>query len=246
MKRTGNVRRRQPGIRPVLRLLEGRWALLLGLVAFVGILLAVPGVRRPLVEFLDLVYQGNVPAIRDALRSYGPLAPVVSIALIQLHAVIPLPAELLVLANGLAFGFWGGLALSWGGFMLSALTIYAAGRLWGRPLLARTVSQRHRERLDRWLERESVFPLLAMRLIPLVPFNALCLATGVVRAPLWTYTWTTGVGILPLAIVVSFLGSRLGQSDPNLGASFWIMSTIFVATVLAAWWIFRRQSRRRP
>ncbi len=171
------------------------------------------------------------------------MAPIISITLILLHAVVPLPAELLALANGLAFGFWGGLAVTWSGFMLSALSIYVAGRLWGGPLLERTVSQRHRERLDGWLKREGAFPLLAMRLIPLVPFNAVCLAAGVIRAPLWTYTWTTGLGILPLGATISFLGSRLGESNLHLGAPFWILSLIFVVAILVAWWVTRHRAR---
>lgn len=247
VKKAGNARRQQqPGIRRVLPLLGGRWALLLGLVTFGVILLAIPDIRHSLTGLLTAASYGDGSAIRSTLRSYGPLAPVVSIALILLHAVVPLPAELLVLANGLAFGFWGGLAVSWGGFMLSALSIYAAGRLWGRPLLERTVPQRHRERLDAWLEREGAFPLLAVRLVPLVPFNAVCLAAGVIRAPLWTYTWTTGVGILPLGVITSLLGSRLGENNLHLGPLFWILSSIFVVTILAAWWVSRRRTRGQP
>ncbi len=246
VKKADNVRRQQqPVIRRVLRLLKGRWALLLGLVAFAGVLLAVPDFRRALTEVLTIVSSGDGLTIRNTLRSYGPLAPVVSIALILLHAIVPLPAELLVLANGLMFGFWGGLAISWSGFVLSALSIYVAGRLWGRPLLERIVSQRHQERLDSWLAREGALPLLMARLIPLVPFNAVCLAAGAVRAPLWTYTWTTGVGILPLAAIVTFLGSYLGESSLHLGTPFWILSLLFVVSILAFWWIVRRRVRRR-
>ncbi len=244
--KTGDVRRRGKSVlRRVLSLSKGRWVLLLGLVVFGGILLAVPGIRQPLAGLLGAAFYGDGPAIRDILRSYGPLAPAVSIALILLHSVVPLPAELLALANGMAFGFWGGLAVTWSGFMLSALLIYAAGLAWGRPLLDRTVPQRHRERLDGWLEREGAFPLLAVRLIPLVPFNAVCLAAGVVRAPLWTYTWTTGVGILPLGAAVSLLGSRLGESNLRLGANFWILSALFLIAVLAAWWFAWRRRRGR-
>lgn len=125
--------------------------------ALLGILLAFSEVRQPLTWLLSAASQGDGPTIRNTLRAYGPFAPAVSIALILLHAVVPLPAELLTLANGLAFGFWGGLTVSWSGFMLSALSIYAAGRLWCRPLLDRTVPQRYRERLDGWLEREGAF-----------------------------------------------------------------------------------------
>ncbi|MDP8926236.1 MAG: VTT domain-containing protein [Actinomycetota bacterium] len=228
-----------------IQLLKGRWALLLGLVALGGVLLTVPDVRQLLAGLLDAASRSDGAAIRDAIRSYGSLAPAASIALILLHMVIPLPAELMALANGLAFGFWGGLAVSWSGFMLSALMMYAAGRLWGRPLLDRAVSQRHRERLDGWLEQEGAFPLLAVRLVPLVPFNTVCLVVGVIRAPLWTYVWTTGVGILPLGAMLSLLGSRLGESSFRLGATFWVPNAIFLIAILTTWWVVRRRTRRR-
>jgi uncharacterized membrane protein YdjX (TVP38/TMEM64 family) len=237
-------REARPAERTV-RSLKGRWALLLGLVAFGSVLLAIPGIRQPLVGLLDAVSHSDGVAIRDAIRSYGFLAPAASIALILLHMVIPLPAELMALANGLAFGFWGGLAVSWSGFMLSALLMYAAGRLWGRPLLDRAVPRRRRERLDSWLEQEGAFPLLAVRLVPLVPFNTVCLAAGVIRAPLWTYVWTTGVGILPLGIVLSLFGSRFGESYFRLEATFWALSVIFLIVILVTWWIARRRARRR-
>ena len=228
----------------VFSFLMGRWGLLLELMVIGAILLVVPGIRQPIAQLVGAVSSGDGPAIRDLIQSYGLLAPVVSVALILLHTVVPLPAELLTLANGFAFGFWGGLVLSWTGFMLSALILYAAGRLWGRPLLERTVPARHRRRLDGWLEQESVFPLLAVRLIPLVPFNVIGIAAGAVRAPLWAYTWTTGLGILPLGVTVTFLGSRLGKERPQPGIFFWVISALLLAVVLAAWWLNRRRSRK--
>ena len=237
----GNVSRRQrPIMVRILSLLKGRWGLLLELVILGILLLAIPGIRHPITGLVNAVSYADGPTIRDILRSYGPLAPLVSIGLILLHTIVPLPAELLTLANGLAFGFWGGLAVSWIGFMLSAFLLYAAGRLWGRPLLEHTVSERHRRRLDNWLEREGAFPLLAVRLIPLIPFNAVGLAAGTIRTPLWTYTWTTGLGILPLGATVSFLGSYLGERRPHLGTPFWALVIALLIAVLAAWWISRR------
>ena len=93
----------------MVHLLREGGAWLLGWVPLAVILLAIPDVRHSLAGLLTAASYGDGSAIRNTLRSYGPLAPVVSIALILLHAVVPLPAELLVLANGLAFGFWGGL-----------------------------------------------------------------------------------------------------------------------------------------
>jgi uncharacterized membrane protein YdjX (TVP38/TMEM64 family) len=222
-----------------------RWGLLAGLVVLVGVLLAVPAIRHPLVGLIVAISHGNGYEIRRIIRGYGPMAPLASVGLILLHTIVPLPAELLTVANGLVFGFWEGLAVSWSGFMLSALLLYASGRLWGRPLLDRAISERHRRRLDVWLEREGAFPLLVVRLIPLVPFNAVGLAAGVVRTPFWTYVWTTGVGILPLGVTVTLLGSRLGERSPRLGLPFWVIVVILAVGVLAAWRVARRRQTRK-
>ncbi|CAN5683731.1 hypothetical protein BH24ACT22_BH24ACT22_20140 [soil metagenome] len=227
-----------------IRSLGGRWGLLLGLLALGGVMLTIPDVRRFFVGLFEAALSSDGAEIRAAIQSYGPLAPVVSVTLIQLHIIVPFPAELMAFANGLAFGFWGGLALSWGGFMLSALLMYGAGRLWGHPLMERVVSERRRERLNGWIAQEGAFPWLAVRFVPLAPFNTVCLVAGVVRAPLWTYTWTTGVGILPLGILLTFFGSRMGNNELQLGIAFWVPNVLFLALVLTVWRIFRRRNDR--
>ena len=216
--------------------------MLLGLLALGGVVLAIPDFRNFLAGLLGAVSSSDGSEIRAIIQGYGPLAPVASVALILLHMVIPFPAEVMAFANGLAFGFWGGLALSWSGFMLSALLMYGAGRLWGHPLMERAVSQRRRERLDGWIMQEGAFPWLAVRFVPLAPFNTVCLVAGVVRAPLWTYAWTTGVGILPLGILLTFFGSRMGENELQLGITFWVPNAIFLVLVLTTWWIFRRRN----
>ena len=221
-----------------------RWVLLLGVLALCGALLAIPEVRQWISGFAGVAFRGDGAEIRTRIQGYGPLAPLVSVALILLHMVIPFPAELMALANGLAFGFWGGLALSWSGFMLSALLMYGAGRFWGRPLLERAVSGRRRERLDGWITQEGAFPWLAVRFVPLAPFNTICLVAGVVRAPLWTYAWTTGVGILPLGALLTLFGSRMGRNELQLGITFWLPNVLFLALVLTTWWAFRRRNAR--
>lgn len=51
--------------------------------------------------------------------------------------------------------------------------------------------------------------LLAARLIPIVPYSPIGYVAGATRVPLWTFAWTTVVGILPLTILVIVLGTRL-------------------------------------
>jgi uncharacterized membrane protein YdjX (TVP38/TMEM64 family) len=78
-----------------------------------------------------------------------------------------------------------------------------------------------------------------MRLIPLIPFNAICYAAGITRVPLARYACTTVVGIVPLTVLVAYLGSRL--ESPDFGDwRVWLLILAFVAIVIAGQVVERR------
>ena len=59
------------------------------------------------------------------------------------------------------------------------------------------------------IERGGVTLLLAVRLIPIVPFSLVCYAAGAARVPLWRFVWTTAVGYLPITALAVYFGTRL-------------------------------------
>jgi uncharacterized membrane protein YdjX (TVP38/TMEM64 family) len=59
------------------------------------------------------------------------------------------------------------------------------------------------------IERGGVALLLAIRLIPIVPFSLACYAAGAARVPVWRYTWTTVVGYLPITVIAVYFGTQL-------------------------------------
>lgn len=67
--------------------------------------------------------------------------------------------------------------------------------------------------------------LLMMRLIPAVPFFIANLVPALLGARLWTYFWTTLVGIIPGTVVYISIGAGLGEQlsrgePPDLGVIF--------------------------
>lgn len=111
---------------------------------------------------------------------------------------------------GWFFGFWQALLM-----VTVALTIAGVcGFSVARYLLRRALRDRFRlplERFDRALQREGVFYLLTVRLLH-VPFTLVNYASGVSEVRLWTFTWTTLLGLVPSTMV--FVG--LGASLPSL------------------------------
>ena len=59
------------------------------------------------------------------------------------------------------------------------------------------------------IDRGGVTLLIALRLLPIVPFSLISAAAGAARVPFRRYCWTTAVGFLPITALAVYLGTRL-------------------------------------
>jgi uncharacterized membrane protein YdjX (TVP38/TMEM64 family) len=188
---------------------------------------------------LGAALHGDDGDVRAHLDNLGAWAALVLVALTLLHVLVPFPAELANAAAGYAVGVAFGIPLMLGAWLLSALACYVIAEAAGRPLAARVAGRHRLERLERIVDRGGVRALLILRVIPLVPFNALCVAAGLARVPLWRYAATTVVGTIPLTTVCVVFGARLQTpsfSDPVL----WLALGGFSALVLLSPVVARR------
>jgi uncharacterized membrane protein YdjX (TVP38/TMEM64 family) len=141
------------------------------------------------------------------VRSWGMWSVVGSMGLMVLHSFVPVPAEVIAVANGMMFGPYWGIAVTWSGAMLGAVSAFAASRWLGRPFVCRFVAAERRAAIERWTVRPG--SLLLLRLIPVVSFNLVNFAAGLAGARWWSFLWTTALGILPLTVLSVVLGSRI-------------------------------------
>jgi uncharacterized membrane protein YdjX (TVP38/TMEM64 family) len=147
---------------------------------------------------------GDVEALVDSWGMWGVAG---SLMLMVLHSFVPVPAEVIAVANGMCFGLVGGIAVTWSGGMLGALLAFAIARGFGRPLVRRIVAEPRRARIERYAG--SAGTLLILRLVPVVSFNLVNYAAGLAGTGWWTFLWTTAFGILPMTILTATLGSRI-------------------------------------
>jgi uncharacterized membrane protein YdjX (TVP38/TMEM64 family) len=175
--------------------------------ALLALLSAWPPFRAGLVETGRLLVAGDLPAVREHLRGFGPWAPLVSFALILGQAVVaPLPSFPVIYANGLLFGtFWGGL-LSWTSVHASAALCFGLARLWGRPLVERVASPAALRRADALFERYGVFAVLLGRLLPVTAFDLLSYAAGLTPMRLLPFLAATAVGMTPATFLMAAAG----------------------------------------
>ena len=200
-----------------------------GLVAIVALVLLIPPLRSAIGDAVS----GDTESLREDLRGlgFGGVALVVGLAIA--HSVVWYPAEILNAAAGYIYGFWPALGLLMLAWLGNALVCFYVGRHAARPALVRFLGSERFLRYEGVVQGGGATLLLAMRLIPIVPFSFFSYVAGSARVPLWTFTWTTLIGYIPITALFIYLGSRLEElslTDPFL----WIGVAALIAMLLVA------------
>src|SRR5208283_4163999 len=150
----------------------------------------------------------NPRSLKAEVLSWGPLGPLAYILLFAVGPSFLVPGAVMTIAGGLAFGaFWGAI-WSLVGANLGALLAFGAGRFLGKSFVERLFGERFRHLLDR-LVRNGFFVILYLRLVPVIPYNALNMLAGASPITFRDYFWASVIGMIPGTILFAFLGDAL-------------------------------------
>ena len=184
-------------------------------------------------------FELSVEAVERTIESWGMWGVAGSILLMVLHSFVPFPAEIVAMANGMLYGAVWGTVITWTGAMLGAYLAFGLARWLGRPFVRAMIAQRHHEKLDDWVARQGGGMLLVSRFMPVISFNLINYAAGLTAISWWTFTWATGLGILPLTFLMVLMGDGLWSGET--GVWLWL-----VLAALGGWLIWWAVTRRRP
>lgn len=173
---------------------------------------------------------GALETVRDSM--WAPLAFVV---VYSAATALALPGSLLTIAGGAVFGFGWGAVLNTLGANIGANAAFGLARTLGRDGIERIAGSRL-SGLDKATAEHGLLGLLILRLIPLVPFNALNFGSGLTALGWRHYAIATVIGILPGTLVYTFFADALvqGSTSANQAARsrLWIAGALFVALAL--------------
>lgn len=164
-------------------------------------------------------------AFRDA--NYALTAGAFVLAYILIVAFSLPGATIATLTGGFLFGTALGTIFNVTGASLGATAIFLAARtVLGNGLRARLDASEGRiKRIKEGLDENQWSMLFFIRLVPIVPFFVANLLPAFLGVPLYRYLISTGLGILPGAIVYTSVGAGLGAvfargETPDLGIIF--------------------------
>ena len=137
-----------------------------------------------------------------------PALPVMFVLAYALASTFGVPGTAFTLAGGAIFGTVFGSLLNWAGATISALGAYTLARRLGSGAV-RGILGRHARTLDALGERAGFGTLFRLRLIPVVPFNALNFAAGLAPVPFRSYALSTALGIIPGTVIYTYFADSL-------------------------------------
>ncbi|WP_334194471.1 TVP38/TMEM64 family protein [Pararhodobacter sp.] len=155
---------------------------------------------------------------REALIAYRDaqplLTPALFVAAYALIVAFSVPGAIwATLTGGFLFGLFPGVLYNVSGATLGALALFLAVRAGlGESLRTRIdASDGAVRRLSDGIRANEVPVLLSMRLIPVVPFFVANLIPAFLGVAAARFTWTTFIGIIPGALVYTWVGAGLGE-----------------------------------
>src|SRR6202521_6190026 len=175
---------------------------------------------------------GAGPVLKNALdwiRGLGALAPVAFIAIYIAACVLFLPGSILTIGAGVIFGVVRGSICVSIAATLGATAAFLVGRYLARDWVsARLEGNAKFKAIDEAVGKEGWKIVILTRLSPVFPFNLLNYAYGLTRGTLRDYVLATWIGMLPGAVMYTYIGSivgdltRVGTASTARPAGFWI------------------------
>lgn len=176
-------------------------------------------------------------ALEDAFVGSGVPGAVAFALLYAILTLALVPGSALTIAAGAIYGPVVGTLVAITGALAGATAAFALARRTAAESVQQTQSDRVR-RVQRRLRDHGLPAIIALRLIPLVPFNVLNYMAGASAIRARDYVVGTAIGIVPGAIAFATLGAS--ARDPRSPA-FIAAAAVAVVLIVAGTLIARRR-----
>ena len=206
---------------------RARWALVTAvLLLLLAIIIWLVAADAAIIRFTVRLYQDK-KFLKDTVRSWGWMAPLVFIAIQALQVIIsPIPGEITGPVGGALFGTWLGLLYSTIGLTVGTLFCFWVGRRWGEPLVRPWLSEHHWNQMNFVLEAEGAIICFILYLIPGFPKDIVSYLFGISPMPFWLFAVVSTVARIPGTWVSSYFGAHVAEQQ-------YIYAIAFMAIVVA-------------
>lgn len=181
-----------------------------------------------------LMQKIGVSELRELIGEHVLFAPMIYVLCFAILPIFLFPVPILAVVAGAAFGLFSGSLYTIIGAMINSVLMFYIARFLGFRAVSDFTQNSKSKILKTLGEPGGKFSLiLILRLMPLVPYNALNYACGVMNVSLRDYVVATFVGIVP----ATFIMVNLGEKALDMRSNGFIIACVLmvVLVVLSSW-----------
>jgi uncharacterized membrane protein YdjX (TVP38/TMEM64 family) len=214
-----------------------RLALQIGLLVVVAAALAAVWLTLPIREYADpdAIARLVAPVVES------PWLPLMVLGAFLVAGAVMLSVWVVIFQTCLLYSPVVAFPLALAGATLSAMTFYGLGRALGRDVVTRVVPPR----VQQALEGVTLESIIAVRVLPLLPFTLVNMTCGAFGVPARTFFLGTVLGMAPGVLGMTLVGDRILAviRQPTPGAVVGLLAVVVVLVLVARF--FRRRAAAR-
>jgi uncharacterized membrane protein YdjX (TVP38/TMEM64 family) len=176
--------------------------------------------------YVYFVHRGRAIAF---IKSFHPYDEFAFIALQILQVVVaPIPGELTGIIGGYLYGPFLGTIYSTIGLTIGSWVAFALARMFGLPLVEKTVRPEIIQKYDYIMEHQGIFISFVLFLIPGFPKDYLCYLMGLSHMRAWTFLAISTIGRLFGTVLLSVSGGYARKNQYGALVMVIILSGAFI------------------
>lgn len=190
-----------------------------------------------------LMQKIGVSELRELIGEHVLFAPMIYVLCFAILPIFLFPVPVLAVVAGAVFGLFAGSLYTIIGAMINSVLMFYIARFLGFRAVSDFTQNSKSKILKTLGEPGGKFSLiLILRLMPLVPYNALNYACGVMNVSLRDYVVATFVGIVP----ATFIMVNLGEKSLDMRSNGFIIACVLMAAlvVLSSWGAKKIRAKR--
>ncbi len=181
------------------------------IILFLVIIAVIIGIRfSPLADYLTFqALQNHKDYLLNTVQQNYIASILIYTFLYTLTVALSLPgAAIMTLGGGFLFGIFPGVLLVNIGATIGAIAAFVVVRYLMHNWVQNTYGAQLM-RLNKNVKKYGTNYLLAIRLVPIFPFFLINILAALTNISLFTFAWTTSLGIIPGSLVYLFAGTQL-------------------------------------
>ncbi len=153
------------------------------------------------------------------IDSFGVFAGIIFVILVILEVVLaPIPPLVLYLISGVLFGGFIGGILTLIGNLIGAFIDFKIARKYGKRSIEKNLNKKLKKKFDKFFEKYGGISIFILRVNPFTTSDLVSYLSGLTKIKTFKFLLATGLGLIPMIFIQTYLGDILISNNPVLFA----------------------------